>query len=456
MRHLRSIVHTCILLMLLTHLVFLTGCSVTRPHKAAGVAHQINGALDGKTGTAPLTQAQLQAIVMNFADIYVMYTWEAYNEIRRSATDPKTRAWAQYLKVFSNSNAMTIAAGRNAVVNLLDMLVFVSLDCYAIENYWMPEVLGSRAEPLVKTYREIEKEIWKTSARVLSEAQQKTLHDLIRQWIAANPQQHYTAAVRLSDFAELQGVSHAGQLEVGTLLADVEKAVAVAEEGLLLSERVMFFAERLPRMITMQTELILAQIAVEPDAEQLRNNLNRFTAASERLSLVAADLPKYVTEERQAAINQVFQQLESLQQRLVNDLASQESRLQVVFGDARTTLEKLELLTDKITTTIQSGDSLYRTIDATSSKLPQYKDLLDKGLITLDKLDGLLREIRPLFDADIQQGSDRIDPMLGKAMLSAKALADHLFWLGALLIALFLCGQLAVLVLHRILSTKIR
>jgi hypothetical protein len=40
--------------------------------------------------------------------------------------------------------------------------------------------------------------------------------------------------------------------------------------------------------------------------------------------------------------------------------------------------------------------------------------------------------------------------------VSAKDLADHLFWLGALLVTLFLCGLLAVLLLYRFLSVKIR
>jgi hypothetical protein len=44
-------------------------------------------------------------------------------------------------------------------------------------------------------------------ARAKRIGQQETLRDLIRQWIAAHPEQHYTAAIRLSDFAEMQGVS---------------------------------------------------------------------------------------------------------------------------------------------------------------------------------------------------------------------------------------------------------
>ncbi len=93
----------------------------------------------------------------------------------------------------------------------------------------------------------------------------------------------YTGAIRLSDFAEIQGISRASQMQAGTLLADVGKAVTVAEEGLLVSERVMFYVERLPRITTMQTELLLDQIAGAPDAVQLRNNLDKLAAAAERV-----------------------------------------------------------------------------------------------------------------------------------------------------------------------------
>ena len=260
--------------------------------------------------------------MMNSADIYVMSVWQAYDEIRRSTTDPMTRAQAQYLKVFSASNATAIAPGRNAAVNLLDMLVFVSLGRYSVETYWETKVFGSHGTALSKSYRKLEQEIWNMSSRVLTEAQQKKLRDLIRQWIAANPYQYYTAAIRLSDFAEMQGVSAAGQVEAGTLLADVENAVAVVEQELLVSERVMYLAERLPRMMTMQTELLLDQVASAPDAAQVRTNLNTFAQATERLSVTAAGLPKQITEERQAAIDHAFNRLGAERKQMMIDLSS--------------------------------------------------------------------------------------------------------------------------------------
>jgi hypothetical protein len=195
MRYRKNIIAYSIFLLVVSHLALLSGCASTRPFTSVSTGEDIKGALSQKSRYAPLSEAQLQAMVMNFEDLYVMSIWQTYDEIRRSTDNAEIRATAQSLKVRSNSNAITIAAGRNPAVNLLDMLVFVSLGRHAVENYWVPEVFGSPGEPLVKTYRKLETEIWKISARVLSEDQQKTLQNLIQEWIAANPGQHYRKGV---------------------------------------------------------------------------------------------------------------------------------------------------------------------------------------------------------------------------------------------------------------------
>ena len=435
--------------LMLTLPLLLGSCSQTRPHLEVNASQNITGVLDRKNGTAPMTQAQLQALVMNMADIYAMSIWQAFDEIRRSTTDPLTRAQAQYLKVFNASNATAIATGRNAAVNLLDMLVFVSLGRHSVETYWKPKVFGSNATGLSKAYRKLEQDLWRTSSRVLTEPQQKILRDLIQQWIAANPDQNYTAAIRLSDFAEMQGVSTASQVEAGNLLADVENAVAVAEQGLLVSERVMYLAERLPRMMTMQTELLLDQMAAAPDAAQLRTNLDKFTLATERLSLTAADLPKQLTEERQAAIEQAFNRFGAERKQVMAGLESQESRLHGVLAEVRGLLDQATPLTDKLNTTVHSADTLYRLTltDTSPSKLPQYRDLLEKSSVAMDKLERILAEVTPLYVGITRESTIRNDPLFAKTV----GLADHLFWRGILLISYFLLGLLGV----RYLSHKI-
>jgi len=192
----------------------------------------------------------------------------------------------------------------------------------------------------------------------------------------------------------------------------------------------------------------LDQIAAAPDAEQLRTNLSKLTAALERLSPVMADLPRYVTEERQATVDHIFSRFSAERQQVMNDLASQESRLQGVFKEVSGLLDRATPLTDKLNATVRSADALYRLVDATPSKLPQYKDLLEKSMVAMDKLAGILAEVTPLYAAISGESNVRYDPLFGKIV----GLADHLFWRGMLLIAFFLVGLLGVLLAYKRLS----
>jgi len=441
----------CVLLLILSPLALLSGCASTGPLTSVRTGEDIKGALSHKTRDGPLSEGQLQAMVMNFEDLYVMSIWQTYDEIKRSTTNPEVRATAQSLKVRSNANAMAIAAGRNPAVNLLDMLVFVSLSRHAVENHWVPEVFGSSGEPLVKTYRKLENEVWKISARVLTEDQQKSLRSLIQEWIAANPGQYYIAAIRLSDFVEIHGMSRAGQMKAGKLLADIEKALAFVEQGLLVSERALFFVERLPRLVTLQTELILDEIATAPDAEQVRNNLGKLSEASERLSMAVADLPRYVTEERRATVDHIFSHFRAERSQLMNDLASEEGRLQGVFKEAVGLIDRVTPMTDKLNATIHSAETLYRLVDATGpSTSAQYNALLEKSIVAMDKLAGILTEVAPLYAAISQDTNALNDPIFMKFM----GLAEHLFWRGILLIAFFLAGLLVILLTYKYLSLR--
>lgn len=437
------------LLMLATLLLF-NGCSQTWPYMGTDTSPNITAALSNKSDISKPNQAQLQAIVMDFSDVYVMFTWQAFDEIRQATTDHQLKAQAQYLKVFTTSNAMTIAAGRNAAENLLDMLVFVSLNRHALETYWAPKVFAPAGRSLVKTHLKLEQDIWKTADRVLSKDQQKKLRSLIDRWIAANPDQNYTAAIRFSDFNELHGGGVSGSAEARSLLADVEKAVAVAEKGLLVSERVLFLAERTPRMMTMQTELVLDQVAARPDAELLRTNLTKFTVASDRVSLAVADLPQKLSEERKAALDHAFDHIGAERKQLLADLERQEARLRGVLDDVRKLLDRAIPLTDKVNTTVHSADTLYRLYDSTPSNIDKYNDMLEKSIVAMDKLERILGEVTPLYAAASRNGDVRNDPLFGKSV----GLADHVFWRGMQLIAFFLVGLLAVLLIYKRISLR--
>jgi hypothetical protein len=122
-----------------------------------------------------------------------------------------------------------------------------------------------------------------------------------------------------------------------------------------------------------------------------------------------------------------------------------------VFEDVRGLLDRAIPLTDKLSTTVRSADALYRLVDSTPSNLPQYNDLLEKSIVVMDKLTRILTEVTPLYAAIGRDTNMRDDPLFGKLV----GLADHLFWRGMLLIAFFLVGLLAMLLIYKHLSLRI-
>jgi len=69
----------------------------------------------------------------------------------------------------------------------------------------------------------------------------------------------------------------------------------------------------------------------------------------------------------------------------------------------------------------------------------------------MDKLTRILTEVTPLYAAIGRDTNVRDDPLFGKLV----RLADHLFWRGMLLIAFFLVGLLAMLLIYKHLSLRI-
>jgi hypothetical protein len=142
-----------------------------------------------------------------------------------------------------------------------------------VNRYWVPKVFGDRAEALNWLYAEQDKKVWKLLGEVLTPEQRKNLRALLTAWESENPAMHEVVDLRLRN---LDGV-RAGEFDAKTsakgLLASVQKLLGRVDTSLLYGERVMFFMERTPRILTQQTDLTLAQIteafpiaALRPDS----------------------------------------------------------------------------------------------------------------------------------------------------------------------------------------------
>jgi hypothetical protein len=137
----------------------LAGCSLPRLFKSQDPKKSIGTTLRHDPKSGQLTQAGLQAEVMSFADEYVLTIRQAMDDMNRLGLDPKQRAILNRSKVLLSATAMSIAAGRNPAANLLDMMVFLSLERQVLEDYWIPKFYGDKARVLLKAVSRLEKEI---------------------------------------------------------------------------------------------------------------------------------------------------------------------------------------------------------------------------------------------------------------------------------------------------------
>jgi len=440
-------------------LALVVGCStLTSSNSQTTTQKEVEAVFDDqRPGRGTLSEYQMQDMVMDFADLYVMELWQAYDEIRRSEVSKEIRTAAQYGKVLYTSAAMSIAAGQYPAANLLDMIVHMSLGRYVVEKHWVPQVYGAEGHRLKAVYERLEPRIWQMSEIVLTKEQQDQLRGLIQKWIELNPGQYYVSDIRLSDFVEMGGMHPTAAVrEASGLLVDVEKALADVDRALLLSERGMFYLERLPRTMTLQTELMIDQLATTPEVEKLLADANRLTGVSERLVTVAEDLPRQVHAMRQATIAELTSWFESERQKIFDDLKSEEKRLKDVLTEVNQALDTGSELTDKLNATVRMADSLYRLVDASPTSMADYIDVLNRGGAVIDRINALLKQAAPLLGPDGQPlNMAALEDTLNRVENHTQRLMNAAFSLGVYLIAIFLVGLLLVLIAYRHVATRI-
>jgi hypothetical protein len=388
-----------------------------------------------------LTQAGLQALVMDFADELVMSVWQATDEILKSGVDAQTRFRLHQARALGSGTAMSIAAGRNPAANLLDMVTYVTMARMNQEEYWVPKVLGPKGQPLLQAMRKLENDIWAMSGEVLTPAQQENLRTMIHKWRATHPKgKYFMAAIPLKELAQLRGESPIpGEKESRGFLAEVSQALVKVDEAFLLAERGMFYVERMPRIVALQTDLLLSQVSNTPMVAQLAVDSNRITNSFEELSQTAQKLPQMVAVERQAAIKQVTDWLEKERQRFMADLEAKEPQ-------ARTMMLELQ---QTLTTGLKLTNALNTLANQFQADQPvDYVKTMEKATEAMQGAT-LLVENLDKFVAGEEAEEGKLLLALKQVNTETQALLNHAFWLGLVLILVFMFSLVAALLCYR-------
>ena len=300
----------------------------------------------------PLNMDEVRSQVMSLADSYIQTVVQSLEQLVTTTKDPHKLAWARQQRLATVTVSMTNATGPNALVGLLDMVVFATLKREAIEKHWIPSLLGEEGQPVAAAHRRGEEEAWAAAARVLTRSQREQLEGLINQWRREHPEQYYVGYTRFSDFDAYRNLSPQSPeaRAPGNLfslfyvdpLAGLDPVAKELRSYRALTERIAYIASRLPIMAAYQIDLAVTGAIENPQVRTVVASTERFANATDRFVQVVADYPKALSTERDAAVKQLAEATAREREAIIKQIEAQDGRIRAILGDVTKLIERVE------------------------------------------------------------------------------------------------------------------
>lgn len=439
----------------LSFTLVLTSCSALRisnsPPKAQVSSLQLT---TGPTG--PVTFPALQAQVMRFADTYVATVAQACDDASAKTTNADARLTALRWKLDQATAAYNVATGENPAVNALDMLVLVTMARNVVQDYGVA-TYGNAALPLLDAQRSLESNAWTMARSVLKPPQEQELKDLIREWRQKNPHQRYIGPIRFREFVAALGrkptQAASGPASIFSLLyldplAGLDPTTAAIEETRELGERAMYYTQRMPGLLNWQAQVLAYQIARQPESQQFLNDADSLAVSATIFAKSSQQLPQLINDQRQAAIRQIFDEMTS---------AGDKSR--EVLADTRSTLDSASNAAANINAAVQSLAAFVRYVSPTNASSASTDtnsrpfNVLDYGTAA-SQIGTAANNLHALL-ASLNQSAPQLEKVSRQMSTDADRVTWHMFWLGLVLILIFLAGSVAAGLAYRIIADKL-
>jgi hypothetical protein len=454
----------------LAGLVFAAGgCALLRAPsegvKAIVRAVEGTAGIQPPTNTIPLVQTE----VMREADTYVTVVAEAVNKFAASAGTEEARVAALEWKLHEGNSAFDIAAGENPFLSAVDFVILATLSRQVVEDYWVGQGFGQAAVPVLETQRALETNAWSLVSGLLTREQQAELQDLIKRWSEQHPHQHYVAAVRLRDFIAVLGAKatqpkltqSSSMINLLNLdpFAELNPSVREVERTRVFGERLMFYFQHFPMLLSWQVEELSYHVADQPAPQQVVSNLTEFAESARVFAHTAQQLPQLVDRQREATINQVFDRLATERSNVLASLNAQESQLRELVPQVRQTLEAGSQMGASLNGAITSLDQFVRYVSPphTNSASPvarshpfnvaEYGTAATRIAAMSIDLDRLL--------ARADQSATQLTVVGQRVEGGAKRMVDQAFWRGVVLIVLLLAGSVLAGLTYRFLANRL-
>jgi hypothetical protein len=389
---------------------------------------------------------QLQLAVMRFADEYSARINAQVRSFQQATDDPGERLESQSWLVSQATAAVTIAAGPNPELNAIDMLVFSKLSRMVIEDRWVGELYGARAQGLLDEHRALESRIWAYSRVLLSEAQTDELRSSIEAWHRKNPLGRAVPFIHLEDFAFATSETRAGSASSTSIfsflgidpLSNLDPAVRELAQSRQLAERAVYYGQRAPKLISMEAQRLAFEFAVAPESVRVLDSVAQIGGAAQATSELAADLPRLLAEERAAAIEQ-----------LTGVFDERQAELQGLVVELRSALEAGGSTSDSVRETITALDALMARFDRGAGQAagtPARPFDVTEYTEALRQLGEAAQQLRVLID-QADSKAPALTELSDRAGDRLASLVDHVYWrlvqLILVLVAASVLGALA-------------
>jgi hypothetical protein len=333
-------------LLILVTLLFISACaSQPQGQKAPdGSAGGINSTL---ASTADLKAQDIDAHVRDFTDMFISRMAPSYAYIAANPRTPEERTWALQNRLFQGMAALSDATGPDPSENLLDIVVLVTAQRMAIEEYWIPNLLHDDGKDLLIVYQENERDAWAIASRVFTDEQVLDLHRAIADWKKANPKALTTGFIKFSDFLGSSSASHDNAQNVPPSLlsllyidplAGLDPITEEAHGFRVLGERLAFVAMRLPIVLNWQIDAATDRIVSDPQIQRVISLSAEYAKVGNRFDDIAAGYPKDFSKLTEAAIAQISAAGTAQRQALLKTLNSESDQVHGILADARNSI----------------------------------------------------------------------------------------------------------------------
>jgi hypothetical protein len=393
---------------------------------------------------------EVQDSLLRFTDEYSMRMDGGVDNLRHG-TDALSPAEVLRLKIAIGSETLSIASGPNAVADLIDMTVFVTVMRMTLEDYWQPKVFGKSALPMLAYSRSAEADIWKLAGKVLKPEQQTDLRQLIAGWHRQNPLRESLVALRSLDFASrVEALGQNGVRKPGSVfsllnvdpLAGMEPAVREVAQTRMFGERVLFVTQNMPTLLRWQTELLSVNAVEMPAVQQLISNSTQLSGSVERFAYVAEKLPEQLSTEREEIIKAL-----QTQEKDIASLMEQGTQFSASLNTTFTTFDALMK---------RFGVGEQKSEEPPPNAMPFRIQDYTQSAAQIEAMAGRLTELLGILDLTMSspkltQLSAQVGPVVQQAEAGGKEIVDYAFWKGILFVVLVLVAAL----IYRFLVTRL-